>query len=502
MPRRIYDRNPLTMKNSIFDPELFPTPPEVISRMLQGLTLQGVTVLEPSAGKGNLVKAMQEQGAQVIACERHEDLRKILQTFCQVIGQDFLQVTSDQVSHVSAIVMNPPFSNADRHILHAFDIAPPGCHVRALCNLQTVEHAYTQTRQQLATLINEHGSYQDLGEAFAQAERQTGVKVALIELQKPGQNYEQEFAGFTMEDEPEEQANAVIGYNFIRDLVNRYIGSIKIYDKQLETAAQLNELQAGYFPVSGQELAISVTRGGIPVKRNEFKKAMQKAGWKTIFERLDMGKIATRGLREDINKFIETQQNIPFTMANIYKMLEIVIGTTGARMDKALLEVFDKVTKHHHENRHNVEGWQTNSHYLLNRRFILPNIVEPSWGGGMSGNYHGWEEAVDDLQKALCYLSATDYATCRRLNEFLRKPDQESDQPAQFGAWYDWGFFKIKGHKKGTMHFEFLDAELWAKFNRKIAELKGYPLPEKKERTKWQEQRERKEYKIFETIKL
>ncbi len=29
------------------------------------------------------------------------------------------------------------------------------------------------------------------------------------------------------------------------------------------------------------------------------------------------------------------------------------------------------------------------------------------------------------------------------------------------------------------MHFEFTDEEIWAKFNQRVAKLKGYPLPEK-----------------------
>ena len=44
------------------------------------------------------------------------------------------------------------------------------------------------------------------------------------------------------------------------------------------------------------------------------------------------------------------------------------------------------------------------------------------------------------------------------------------------------GFFRIRGYKKGTMHFEFLDDEVWAKFNIEVAKIKGWQLP--KMRTK------------------
>ena len=57
---------------------------------------------------------------------------------------------------------------------------------------------------------------------------------------------------------------------------------------------------------------------------------------------MDLNKHSTQGLRDDMNKFVEQNQQIPFTMRNIYRMLDIVIGTTESRMDKALLEVFEK----------------------------------------------------------------------------------------------------------------------------------------------------------------
>lgn len=36
------------------------------------------------------------------------------------------------------------------------------------------------------------------------------------------------------------------------------------------------------------------------------------------------------------------------------------------------------------------------------------------------------------------------------------------------------------------MHFEFKNDDVWAMFNQRVAKLKGYPLPEKKEQTAYQ----------------
>lgn len=47
-----------------------------------------------------------------------------------------------------------------------------------------------------------------------------------------------------------------------------------------------------------------------------------------------------------------------------------------------------------------------------------------------------------------------------------------------FGKWFNWGFFRCRAYKKGTVHFEFLSDEVWSKFNQTIAQIKGFPLYE------------------------
>lgn len=472
-----------------FTGDFYPTPPAVIDQMLEGLNIQGKVILEPSAGSGNLVTALQQAGArEVIACENDSQLKKIVASYCKLIADDFLTVTSEQISHIDAVVMNPPFSNGAEHINHAFNIAPAGCQIVALCNIQTLKNPYTKSRKELKATVERYGQWIDLGDCFATAERKTGVEIALIRMQKPVNSYEQEFSGFFMgEDEEEKQENALMSYNAVRDLVNRYVECIKIYDQQLETAVRLNDIQKDYFDTASPyndskgEISITINQGGRELARNEFKKRMQRSGWHWIFKTMDLNKYSTKGLREDINKFVEKQTEIPFTMRNIYHMLDMVIQTTGQRMDKAIIEVFEKVTQHHADNRYNLEGWKTNSHYLLTEKFIMPNVVQSDWGSGLRTNYHGWAEPIEDMIKALCYITGFNYDETTRLDDFLR------DNKCTWGQWYSWGFFEIKCFKKGTTHFKFQDKDLWAKFNQHVARIKGYPLPEKKAQTAYQE---------------
>jgi hypothetical protein len=460
------------MKTGIFNQDFFPTPLEVIEKMLDGVNLQEKRVLEPSAGKGDIVDYLTRNGADVIACELSPELTKILQTKCKIIGSDFLTVKSENISHIELIIMNPPFSADEKHILHAWEIAPPGCKIISLCNANTIEvqHRYYKERLELGTIIDQYGTSENLGKCFQNAERKTEVEVSMVKLQKPGSNYQQEFEGFFLEEDPaEQQANAIMPYNFIRDLVNRYIGAVKIFDEQLDAGVRMNKLTNSFYSSS---LATHCTEDGKPKLRNDFKKDLQKSAWNFIFNKMDMHKYATRGLAQDINKFVETQTKIPFTMRNIYRMLEIVIGTQDQRMDKALLEVFEKVTQRYHDNRFNVEGWKTNSNYLLNRKFILPHVVQPDWGGKLRTSYHGWADSIEDMNKALCHLTGREYSYKDSFSNFL------SSTRYAAGELSKWGFFDFRAYKKGTVHFTFADENLWAIFNQRIAKILGYPLPE------------------------
>ena len=49
------------------------------------------------------------------------------------------------------------------------------------------------------------------------------------------------------------------------------------------------------------------------------------------------------------------------------------------------------------------------------------------------------------------------------------------DNNPEWGQWYQWNeFFKIRGYKKGTMHFEFVDEDVWANFNIAVAKYRGW----------------------------
>src|SRR5690606_28836159 len=185
----------------MFDSEFYPTPPEIIQYMISDNELAGKTVLEPSAGKGDIVEYCQRLGAEVHACEKNDELRKLVSSKCHVIESDFFNVGAEDVSHIDYIIMNPPFSNADKHIKHAWDIAPDGCIIVGLCNAETYQNSYSRSRAVLRQIIEDYGLFENIESVFSGAERRTDVVTGLIRLWKPSANSEDMSDYFDMEED-------------------------------------------------------------------------------------------------------------------------------------------------------------------------------------------------------------------------------------------------------------------------------------------------------------
>ena len=305
-----------------------------------------------------------------------------------------------------------------------------------------------------------------------------------MRLTKPGvrANAADEFDGFFLgPDDIEAQGEGIIPYRRSRDIVNRFVEACRIYDEQVAAGVRLKGVLDGFF---GQELGLQVTLEGAPVERNRFRKELQKAAWRHVIAEFLPAQMATTQLQAEINQFVEQQVKVPFTERNLYRMLQIIAGTQENRVNTAIEAAIDSLTQHTKENRYGVEGWVTNSGYMLNRRFIRAYMAEPEWSGrGVNVKTYGSaSDEIRDLIKALCFLTGRDH-------EEVAQPKKPEDGRFWPGEWYEWGFFRFKAHKKGTVHFEFLDEEVWAAVNARYARIKGQVLPEKHRRPKARQRR-------------
>lgn len=454
----------------MFHKEFYPTPKRVLD--LMQINCNNKVVLEPSAGKGDIIDYLyQNRAKEVIAFEINKDLQKIVSSKCVLLGDDFLECKPEQVSHIDMIVMNPPFSNADKHIEHAFDIAPEGCEIISLCNYESLDRSFSGRK--LKTLIRDYGDSESLGNCFDTAERKTGVEVGLVKLFKPTINSDSQFEGFFMDEEDDEDGNnGVMAYNEVFALVSRYVGAIKAFDR-LE--AMKNEVLQYTSPVGLKDISFNLGYNNEVKTKEAFSKDLQKRSWDYIFRKMNMDKYVTSGVMRDINAFVEKQQKYPFTMKNIYKMFEIIIGTRQQTFNRALEEAIDNFTKHTHENRFGVEGWKTNSGYMLNEKFIIEWMVEPKYSGDkLDLIYRSNESRISDLIKVMCNILGQNYNEKVALRDFFR-----ANNGLERSIWYQWEYFDIKCFKKGTMHLKFRNKEDWYRLNRAYGELKGFTLSDK-----------------------
>jgi phospholipid N-methyltransferase len=161
-------------------PQLFPTPADLAARMVELADIKpGFRVLEPSAGTGQIVKALRDSlgpDADITACEISPHLADTIlrgayrvPTFCG----DFLSFNGE-MGTFDRIVMNPPFDNGVdiKHIRHAMGKLRPGGRLVALCANGPRQH------EQLRPLA---ATWEELPAGTFDG---TGVRAALLVIDK------------------------------------------------------------------------------------------------------------------------------------------------------------------------------------------------------------------------------------------------------------------------------------------------------------------------------
>lgn len=121
-------------------PQLFPTPPPLAARMVELADIEpGQRVLEPSAGTGNILKAIPPHALKV-AVEINGNLANGLQWIgaagdygLTIRHGDFMETAN--LGTFDRVVMNPPFVNGQdiAHIKRALTLLKPGGKLVAIC---------------------------------------------------------------------------------------------------------------------------------------------------------------------------------------------------------------------------------------------------------------------------------------------------------------------------------------------------------------------------------
>lgn len=112
-----------------WSPDDWETPPILAEKIVQLLTPFEITVLEPCAGRGCLVKALAEKNRWVEAYEisqsRFSQLEKLATHQVVVHHYDFLKVDAEARCAVDVVVANFPFSQIVKFIEHSMKFLKP-----------------------------------------------------------------------------------------------------------------------------------------------------------------------------------------------------------------------------------------------------------------------------------------------------------------------------------------------------------------------------------------
>jgi len=174
-------------------PGFFPTPRPIADELVKLAEIgDGMLVLEPSAGKGDLCDSIKaaHPDCGIIAMEIVPKLVEI----CRLRGHqcDLADFMDWQPTHqVDRVVMNPPFENGQPydHILQALRWLKPGGRLVAIVPSGFVQNSRRadKFRQALDGKVDLHEIIKIDGSSFAsrtQSFRQTGVKAAVFAANK------------------------------------------------------------------------------------------------------------------------------------------------------------------------------------------------------------------------------------------------------------------------------------------------------------------------------
>lgn len=461
----------------MFDKNFYPTPLEVANKIIKNLEMRGKTILEPSAGKGDLLEAISDKWNKKIYCiEKNNELREFLKSKnkdYKIIGEDFLTFESDIVFDI--ILMNPPFDNGVKHFLKAWDISEGGTEIRCLLNAESIKNPYTKDRELMLKIIDDNnGTIDFLGNCFINAERTTNVEIALISIKNNNKKskftFDYEKDHFKIDDF---DFNSLSKIDVIENMVDKYNKVKELIENYVKLTEEIKYYVKDIFPYDSINKVFEGKSGSSTYIYNSIMEEVKSKFWGDIFDKTKIGDKLTSSVRQDFYKEKEARGIMPFTRINIEDLLKTLILSSNQIFKNCIEECFDYLTKYHPENREHIEGWKTNERWLVGKKFILPNFrsqfdIKYNEKDTFTNKIeYGAKNKIDDLEKALSHI-------CKKNYENINSIETVTSKGIYYGTWYESEYFKFKLFKKGTMHFIFKDEKLREEFNKIACECKNW----------------------------
>lgn len=491
--------------------DFYPTPPKIIKKMLQDLDFNMVrTVLEPSAGKGNIVDAIAQKIEQNNTSYRYDrfkmdapdiDCIEADQNLCHILkGKGYRVVhdnflTYETMKEYHAIIMNPPFSDGCRHLLKALEIQERnGGIVVCLLNAETLKNPYTKERQDLQRRLTENAAnIEFIQNAFMDAERKTEVEVALVKVQLPKVQRESFILeGLRKAQEQKEfyvgESTQLVDGDFFKGIVAQFkleveagINIIKEYYAMqpfILNSFKKDEETGETIQAGGCMLSMTSGKNGLSV--NEYIKSVRRKYWTALFKNPKFIGQLTNNLQRDFYNKVEELSNYDFSLFNIYQLKIDMQKKVAKGIEDTIMELFDELSHKYYyydetsKNIHYYNGWKTNKSWIINKKVIIPLSgfydMQYSWGRFYPTRYEVINK-LQDIEKCLNYLDGglTDAVDLEKALQFAEEYGETKNIQLKY--------FTVTFYKKGTCHIAFTNEELLKKFNIFGSQHKGWLPP-------------------------
>ena len=413
------------------NPDFYPTPSSLIRKMLDSIDFRTIrTVLEPSAGKGDIISVVLEKlkyahnnysnkkiKYDVDCIEIDENLRYILQgKGYRVVHDDFL--TYNSLKTYDLIVANPPFSGGEKHLLKMLEMQKGG-YVVCLLNSETLLNPYSNSRKDLVQKLRDYNaSIEYIENAFTEADRKTSVTVALIKvnIEKPEQSSIILDELKKQEHHREESTynnHSLINADFIKGIIEQYNFEVKAGLKLIAEYNALQPLVLGTFKdIIKLEIKDKYTND-TSTDENYYIKKVRAKYWTSLFSNEKFMGQFTSNLKQKYHDKVRELVDYDFSLYNIYSIRVQINKEMIQGVEDTILALFEELSYKHSyynemsKNIHYFNGWMHNSAFKINRKVIILLSsyydLQYSWGG-YRPSQNGVIDKLSDIEKVFNYL--------------------------------------------------------------------------------------------------
>ena len=486
--------------NYNFNEEFYPTPKSLLNKIFDGVDWKQVdTILEPSAGKGDIIEFIQNSeeahryhhNFEIDCIEKDPNLQAVLkQKGFRLVHDDFF--TFHTWKQYDLIVMNPPFSCGDKHLLNALKLQEDGGNVICILNAETLKNPYSVTRQALALRLEDlHANVSYMQNEFVSAERKTSVEIAVVKVSIPKKERDSRIfselrESKQMSEQTVQEQTSLAENDYIKAAVKQFeleteAGIRLIREYQAMKPYMLRSLSGDNFVKNDSILYLTMDKYSPcspEVTENEFLKVVRLKYWTSIFNDSRFTGHMTSNLLSEYRTQIDKLADYDFSCFNIKTIQADIAIKLVKGVEECIVKLFDELSFQYSysdelgRNIHYYNGWKTNKAWIINKKVILPWMN--AWGR-FNGLYDpaSYEiiEKLADIEKALDYLSGSS-GNERGIRETLHEAEkigQTKKIPLKY--------FTVTFYKKGTCHIEFTDLELLKKLNIFGSQQKGWLPP-------------------------